>query len=358
MKGDAMKQLIPLIVTAILLAACVPQATATPIATASLTATSAPTKTLIPTPTLHPNFIALQEAIAASGERFTLDGATGLIYDGENPVSGITVSADGTIKLEINGEVVIPNPDDLSFDDQEGITVEDNERKLQWGENGWEEVTVIPEYIAEMKLVTDPKLWRNAPVVKLEDLPALAKELEERRASGELTTKPPSDRFVPFTYNVNSLRYKGWGVILFPLVGDQRTLYAQEDRWYIVDSLYRTVNGSVISHVTITQKDKTLGGFFAIANPQTYSMGTSEEAIFNRLIGGGGDGVYYSMGDVDDFDGCQLGLSSEEGYCGNYLANREAYLSLYKVWADTGMVPEDFALGRKIVFLMAQKVKK
>ncbi|WKZ47631.1 MAG: hypothetical protein QY306_17635 [Anaerolineales bacterium] len=351
-----MKQLIPLIVISILLAACVPQATATPTATASLTATSAPTKTPIPTPTLHPNFIALQEAIAASGERFTLDGATGLIYDGEDPVSGITVSADGTIALEIDGETITPDPDAVNFDDQEGITVEDNERKLQWGENGWEEVTVIPEYIAEMKLVTDPKLWRNAPVVKLEDLPALAKELEERRASGELTTKPPSDRFVPFSYNPSGFRNMGVGMILNPIVGDPRTLYAQDDRWYSVDSLYRTESGSVLSHVVITQKDKTLGGFFTVSNPQAINI--LGQNGFLRYISGGNDGKYYSIGDVNNEDGCRSILSEETGFCEYYLAHREEYLSLYKQWADRGIVPGDFASGRKIVFLVGQAVKK
>lgn len=353
-----MKQLIPLIVVSILLAACVPQATATPTATASLTATSAPTKTPIPTPTLHPNFIALQEAIAASGERFTLDGATGLIYDGENPVSGITVSVDGTITLEIDGETITPDPEAVNFDDQVGITVEDNERKLQWGENGWEEVIAIPEYIAEMKLVTDPKLWRNAPVVKLEDLPALAKELEERRASGELTTKPPSDRFVPFYYNANSLRYKGRGMILFPLVGDQRTLYAQADRWYIVDSLYRLEDGSVISHVVITQKDKTLGGYFSVANPIVIQYSTNGESGFINLIALGTDGSYFSIGDARELEGCKLFLGSESGLCETYLKEREEYLLLYKKWAETGMVPELFRTGKKLVISFGQSVKK
>lgn len=152
-----MKKFISLIVMSILLAACAPQATATPTATASLTATSAPTKTPIPTPTLHPNFIALQETIAASGGRFTLDGATGLIYDGENPVSGITVSVDGTITLEIDGEIFTPDPEAMSFDDQEGITVEENERKLKWAGDGWEAVARLPN--EAQALVDQGMVW-------------------------------------------------------------------------------------------------------------------------------------------------------------------------------------------------------
>ncbi len=138
-----MKKIISLIVVSILFAACGTQATVTPTATASLTATPAPTQTPIPTPTSHPDFLALQEAIAASGERFTLDGATGLIYDGADPVPGIAVAADGTITLEIDGETITPDPEAVSFDDQGGITVEENERKLRWGENGWEMVRSV-----------------------------------------------------------------------------------------------------------------------------------------------------------------------------------------------------------------------
>jgi hypothetical protein len=47
-----------------------------------------------PTPTLHPQFAALQEKIAASGGRFTLQ-ADGLIYDGETPIPGLTVAFGG-----------------------------------------------------------------------------------------------------------------------------------------------------------------------------------------------------------------------------------------------------------------------
>ncbi|MCC6499817.1 MAG: hypothetical protein IT313_06060 [Anaerolineales bacterium] len=186
-----MKKFISLIVTSILLAACAPQATVTPTAVATLTATSAPTETPIPTPTLHPNFIALQEAIAASGERFTLDGATGLIYDGENPIPGITVSADGTITLEIDGETITPDPDAVNFDDQEGITVEDNERILQWGADGWAETLQIAPFTPEVQaaldsagLVIAPEdlcLWDDTQCMGLnvENIPLLADNLRE-----------------------------------------------------------------------------------------------------------------------------------------------------------------------------------
>lgn len=102
---------------AVFLIACVsptPQVTATSEATVTLTP--------IPAPTLHPQFIALQESIAASGGRFTLQ-ADGLIYDGETPIPGVTVAPDGTMTLTVDGETVTLDPVDVDFDDEKGISI-------------------------------------------------------------------------------------------------------------------------------------------------------------------------------------------------------------------------------------------
>ncbi|WKZ45016.1 MAG: hypothetical protein QY302_04415 [Anaerolineales bacterium] len=203
-----MKQLIPLIVVSILLAACVPQATATPTATASLTATSAPTETPIPTPTLHPGFIALQEAIAASGERFTLDGATGLIYDGANPIPGISVAVDGTITLEVDGETIIPDPEDVRFDDQEGITIEEKEKGLLWRGDGWEKVVVIPDYLKDFQFVqeipTTVEGMKNFPRIKAEDIDSgvAAKVVKDLYYNGLI--QPFDENVKPFEISLNT----------------------------------------------------------------------------------------------------------------------------------------------------------
>ncbi len=89
-----------------------------------VTVTSEVTVTLTPapTPTQHPKFAALQQTIAASGGRFTLQ-ADGMIYDGETPIPGLTVAPDGTMSLSVNGKTVTIDPADVDFDDEKGITI-------------------------------------------------------------------------------------------------------------------------------------------------------------------------------------------------------------------------------------------
>lgn len=105
----------------IVLSACASQETVTPEST--VTSTPPPTAMLIPTPTFHPQFTALQNEIIDTSTRFTLQ-ADGLIYDGEIPVPGITVALDGTMTISVNNETVIIDSADMSFDDEEGITIE------------------------------------------------------------------------------------------------------------------------------------------------------------------------------------------------------------------------------------------
>lgn len=99
---------------------CAPQATATPEATVTLP----PTKTPIPTPTLNPQFAVLQEKIASNGNRFTLNSADGLIYDGSESVPGLHVAPDGTMTLTVNGETVTIDLADVTFDDEKGISID------------------------------------------------------------------------------------------------------------------------------------------------------------------------------------------------------------------------------------------
>lgn len=99
----------------VFIVSCAPQVTVTPEATVTLPPVS--------TPTLHPDFIALQESIAASSGRFSLH-ADGQLYDGDTPIPGVIVMPDGKMMLTVDGDkeiVLLPNGYD--FDDEEGFTV-------------------------------------------------------------------------------------------------------------------------------------------------------------------------------------------------------------------------------------------
>lgn len=110
-----------LFLAAILLSACLSPSGGAP----QVTVTSEVTVTLTPmlTPTFHPDFIVLQESIAGSGKRFTLQ-ADGLLYDGETRIPGMTVAPDGTMTLTVNGETITLDPADVDFDDEAGITID------------------------------------------------------------------------------------------------------------------------------------------------------------------------------------------------------------------------------------------
>jgi hypothetical protein len=119
-----MKKLV--LFTFIFLAACsgqVPQVTVT----SEVTVTLPPTKIPIPTPTFYPQFIALQEQIAASGKRFILlpDGTIEeQTTDGERQtVPGIFVEANGVMTIDVNGEKVVVDPSTVHFD-ADGLQVD------------------------------------------------------------------------------------------------------------------------------------------------------------------------------------------------------------------------------------------
>lgn len=126
-----MKKTAFLILVISILSACQP-------AQASETSEVFSTPTPIPTPTLHPDFIALQESIAASGGRFTLR-ADGLLYDGETPIPGVSVAPDGVMTITVNGEEIALDPADVDFDDEKGITIKGYELDEKTG--AWVEAT-------------------------------------------------------------------------------------------------------------------------------------------------------------------------------------------------------------------------
>ncbi len=108
--------------TFIFLVSCsgqIPQVTVT----SEVTVTLPPTEILIPTPTSHPQIIALQELIAASGDRFTLN-PDGTIQDGETTISGLHVGKNGKITILITGKPVEIDPSSLRFDYKNGITID------------------------------------------------------------------------------------------------------------------------------------------------------------------------------------------------------------------------------------------
>jgi hypothetical protein len=107
-------------ILALILVACAsPQVTVTSDVTVTL---PPPTATIIPTPTLHPQFVTLQEQIAVSGERFTLN-SDGTVQDGGSVVSGLKVDVNGQIKLMVDGQEVEIAATDLVFDDENGVIV-------------------------------------------------------------------------------------------------------------------------------------------------------------------------------------------------------------------------------------------
>ncbi len=115
-----MKKLV--LFTFIFLAACsgqVPQVTVT----SEVTVTMPPTETPIPTPTLNPQFSALQDQIAASGERFTLN-PDGTVQDGATAIPGLQVDKNGKVTITVNGEPVEIDSSIMNFDDENGLSID------------------------------------------------------------------------------------------------------------------------------------------------------------------------------------------------------------------------------------------
>ena len=329
-------------------AAPTPQATATVIPTSTRTAVPIPTATQ----TLKPPSDSEPSWVQNGDELFIFDSAsnewirTAQVSDIDPPVyeangKRIIIVSDEwlavTIKVEEDGQVTASTQDG---------------QKWVWGQDGW---LGVPEYLTNMKLVTEAKQWRKAPMVELGDLPVLANILAIKSAEGELQS-PPSGKYMPLFYNPSSLRYKGFGMILNPLVGNQKELYGQENRWYVMDSYFRLPSGAVLSHVSVFQKDGTLSGYFTIRSPQKISE--IGEAGFLRGISSVSDYLYLSIGDFNDEGGCNYFLPGENDYCASYISKRDDYLSLYQQWAKTGMVPEEFKEGKKILFLSGQALPK
>ncbi len=136
----------------IFLAACsgqIPQVTVTSEVTV---ASLPPTETPTPTPTLHPQFIALQDQIAASGERFTLN-PDGTVQDGATAIPELNVAPDGKITITVNGEQVEINPSIMNFDDENGLSIEGFEDTD--GDGEWEVAQLTPE----QQLAVDLERW-------------------------------------------------------------------------------------------------------------------------------------------------------------------------------------------------------
>lgn len=141
------KSILFLLILASILLACAPQVTVTSEVTVTLT--PPPTETPIPTPTLHPQFVEIQEQIAASSGRFSLQ-ADGTILDGAEPIPGLTVAPDGTMTLTIDSETVNLDPTDVDFDDEKGITIAGYERDEEAG--AWVKAVSTPEELWQAEL--------------------------------------------------------------------------------------------------------------------------------------------------------------------------------------------------------------
>jgi len=115
-----MKKIFFLLFLVFILSACSPQVTVTSAPTeccAKVTVTLAPpTQTPIPTPTLHPAFVQLQNLIADSGETVTLL-PNGQIEENGVAIPNLQVDQNGQITILVEGESVIVNSADITFED-------------------------------------------------------------------------------------------------------------------------------------------------------------------------------------------------------------------------------------------------
>jgi hypothetical protein len=97
---------------------------------------------VIPLPTLHPQFIAIQSQVAASGERFTLlsDGTIQeTTAEGAVTVPGLSVDKNGVMTIIVNGETITLDPSKVIIDDETGFSYPGYEQDAN-GE--WVEVQV------------------------------------------------------------------------------------------------------------------------------------------------------------------------------------------------------------------------
>lgn len=94
---------------------------------------------------VSPEFIALQDRIAAAGESFTLlpNGTIEQMTEGGAViVPGIAVDKNGVMTLSVGGEFVTLDPAKVAFDDTNGVTIDG----YTFNENGEWRVEVIKEY--------------------------------------------------------------------------------------------------------------------------------------------------------------------------------------------------------------------
>jgi len=118
------KILLPIL--SLILAACSSSQVAVTRSAQVTVTSSPPTAAPIPTPTLHPQFVEVQDQIAASGETFTLlpNGTLEQMTEGGAvTVPGLSVDKNGAITLRGDSSQVTISPEDVSFDDTNGVNV-------------------------------------------------------------------------------------------------------------------------------------------------------------------------------------------------------------------------------------------
>ena len=141
----------PLLLFILLLTACASQPT---VPVASETPTLVPSPTIQPTPTFLPEFVVLQDQIAASGERFILM-PDGTIQDDGIAISGLNVDKNGVMTLQVDDQIVELSFEDLSFGDS-GIEVKGytfNEETGEWQPALTPEQQAIKALPAELQLL-------------------------------------------------------------------------------------------------------------------------------------------------------------------------------------------------------------
>lgn len=103
-----------LVIISIFVASCSVQSPQVTVTSEVIVTSLPPTETPIPTPTLHPQFISLQDQIAASDEGFALL-PDGTVQDGGVSVPGLQVDPKGVMTIDVEGKEVVVDPTMVHF---------------------------------------------------------------------------------------------------------------------------------------------------------------------------------------------------------------------------------------------------
>lgn len=366
-----------IILTSILVGCATPQVTVTSEATVTLP----PTETPIPAPTLSPQFAALQETIASSGNRFTLNAADGLVYDGAEPVPGLHVAPDGTMSLTVDGETLPLDPANVSFDDEIGITIDG----YAWDEEtgAWVEASVVSETAVTTEIEGNPfsgvgieldgKNYENNPVLSQEDLSAMRDVIEQLYVDGKIEQfGDPNEPYGPMQLGTKDLTIRQENSDAIKKIGMQ-PMYnvSSEDlqtyKWDKSENLPRIIGfpfekGGVIFASLILDKTGKAVVQDWIWTPQALidswpADGISDDINYtgsavNRLV------VPHDFATVEACMGFVKNDPNAKKMCEQVVAQRLEMRALQKQKLESGIVPEKLGSGELISIFSAVSASK